>query len=214
MKRKVILLLAILAVISLTACTGNSITGADGTSSEKPLLPSTGAESSTDLIVENGDLKNITANENPPLPTEPENGAPESTGADKSEPKKEPEAPPAPPAPPEPEAPPAPPAPPEPETPPPPEPPKPEFDVTKYVEFGRSYGVSIGLIADSDIIYCWDTPISANARCIYLERDIKSRLERYKRLGVVGFWCWSVDVGGGEYEIYIGWGTPATSGSD
>ena len=91
MKRKVILLLAILAVISLTACTGNSITRVDGAKKEAGgLIADT---------VEKNWLDNLADKEKPQLSTEepktepsiPENGAPESTGADKSEPKKEPE---------------------------------------------------------------------------------------------------------------------------
>ena len=85
------------------------------------------------------------------------------------------------------------------------EPPAPVFDVSSYVSFAKSYGQSIGLSLDSTATGCWDTPIEAHAGCIYLERDIRDCLDWYKASGFTAFWAWSVDLGGGNHEIFIGY---------
>jgi TolA-binding protein len=86
-----------------------------------------------------------------------------------------------------------------------PEPAQPYFDVTRYVGYAKSYGQGIGLTLDSTATTCWDDPITANAGCIYLERDIRDRLDWYLASGYTAFWVWSVDNGGGNYQIYIGY---------
>lgn len=93
------------------------------------------------------------------------------------------------------------------ETPPPvpTEPPVPDFDVSSYVSYAQSYGQSIGLSLDSTAIACWDDPLNANVGCIYLERDLKDRLNWYKASGFTGFWIWSENAGNGAYQIYIGY---------
>ncbi len=86
-----------------------------------------------------------------------------------------------------------------------PEPTTPAFDVSGYVSFAKSYGQSIGLSLDSTATGCWDTPIEAHAGCIYLERDIRDRLDWYLDSGFTAIWVWSVDLGGGNHEIFIGY---------
>lgn len=86
-----------------------------------------------------------------------------------------------------------------------PEPTTPAFDVSGYVSFAKSYGQSIGLSLDSTATGCWDTPIEAHAGCIYLERDIRDCLDWYKASGFTAIWVWSVDLGGGNHEIFIGY---------
>lgn len=83
--------------------------------------------------------------------------------------------------------------------------PEPSFDVSRYICYGKSYGAGIGLALDSSAVSCWDDPITANASCIYLERDIRDRLDWYLASGYTAFWVWSADLGGGSYQIYIGY---------
>ena len=58
-----------------------------------------------------------------------------------------------------------------------------KFDVNSYVNNAIAYGQSIGLILDSSATACWDTPIYADANCIYIERDLKDTLEFYVNSG-------------------------------
>jgi len=60
-----------------------------------------------------------------------------------------------------------------------PKPTAPVFDVSRYVSFAKDYGTGIGLKLDSTAVSCWDDPITANASCTYLERDIRDRLDWY-----------------------------------
>ena len=85
------------------------------------------------------------------------------------------------------------------------EPPAPSFDVSAYVAYAKSYGQGIGLTLDSSAVSCWDDPITANVSCAYLERDIHDRLDWYLASGYTGFTVWSEDVGGGSCLIYIGY---------
>ena len=81
-----------------------------------------------------------------------------------------------------------------------------EFDINFWISFARKYAVSVGLILDSEAVNCWDNPIGANSRCIYLERDIISRLNRYaKDGGITDVWIWAELVGNDCYDIYIGY---------
>lgn len=86
-----------------------------------------------------------------------------------------------------------------------PQPTEPAFDVSQYVGYAKSYGSGIGLTLDSSAVSCWDDPLTANAGCVYLERDIRDRLGWYNASGFTAFWVWSVDTGGGNYQIYIGY---------
>ncbi|MDD4510444.1 MAG: hypothetical protein PHY23_06050 [Oscillospiraceae bacterium] len=94
---------------------------------------------------------------------------------------------------------------PTPEPPAPTEPPAPSFDVSAYVGYAQSYGQSIGLSLDSTATACWDNPINANAGCKYLERDIRDTLDWYAADGHTAFWVWSESLGGGNFQIFIGY---------
>ena len=83
--------------------------------------------------------------------------------------------------------------------------PEPVFDVSVWVSFAQSYGQQIGLSYDSTATDCWDNPILARAKSIYLERDITSRLDRYVRYGYTAFCVWSEQLPDGRYNIYIGY---------
>ena len=59
---------------------------------------------------------------------------------------------------------------------------------------------------DSGAVYCWDNPITAGSHCIYLERDITNRLNRYSNDGsITQVWVWAEDRGDGSYDLYIGY---------
>ena len=84
--------------------------------------------------------------------------------------------------------------------------PQPEFDVQFWISFAKEYAVSVGLTLDNDAVSCWDNPIGAGAHCIYLERDIKSRLNRYaKDDDITNVWIWVEPAGNDYYDIYIGY---------
>lgn len=93
----------------------------------------------------------------------------------------------------------------------PPEPPKeeptePAFDIGYWIGFAKSYAESVGLTLNSEAVYCWDNPIDADAGCIYLERDIQSRLNRYAAdAEITDVWVWYEPVSAGSYLIYIGY---------
>lgn len=85
------------------------------------------------------------------------------------------------------------------------EPEVPALDISVYVQFAKEYGVQIGLALDNTATACWDNPLSANAGCRYLERDLKDRLDWYKQSGFTAFWVWAEQVAAGEYLVYIGY---------
>ena len=91
------------------------------------------------------------------------------------------------------------------------EPPKqestePAFDIGYWIGFAKSYAESVGLTLNSEAVYCWDNPIDADAGCIYLERDIQSRLNRYAAdAEITDVWVWYESVSAGSYLIYIGY---------
>lgn len=91
------------------------------------------------------------------------------------------------------------------------EPPKqestePAFDISYWISFAKSYAESVGLTLNSEAVYCWDNPIDADAGCIYLERDIQSRLNRYAAdTNITDVWVWYEPVSAGSYLIYIGY---------
>ena len=81
-----------------------------------------------------------------------------------------------------------------------------EFDINYWITFAKEYAVSVGLTLESEAVSCWDNPISANSRCIYLERDIISRLNRYaKDDDITDVWIWAELVCNDCYDIYIGY---------
>lgn len=84
--------------------------------------------------------------------------------------------------------------------------PQPEFDIYYWITFAKEYAVSVGLILDSNAVSCWDNPIAAGIHFIYLERDIKSRLNRYaKDEDITDIWIWAEPIGNDCYDIYIGY---------
>ena len=84
------------------------------------------------------------------------------------------------------------------------EPPKAEFDVNYWISFARSYALQIGLEIDETAVDCWDNPATANADCIYLERDLTHRLDRYNRDDdITAVNIWAESLGNGNYLIYI-----------
>ena len=114
----------------------------------------------------------------------------------------------APPKPPEPEPPTEPMAtqPQEPELPAAEEPTEPEFDIQAWIDYAKTYAESVGLRLESSAVDCWDNPIDADADCIYLERDICSRLKRYAAdETITDVWVWYEAVGTNSYLIYIGY---------
>lgn len=86
------------------------------------------------------------------------------------------------------------------------EPPVQEFDIDYWIAYAKNYAKSVGLRLDSTATDCWDNPISANAKCKYLERDIQNRLNRYARdTDITSVWIWAEKVSDNSYEIYIGY---------
>ena len=86
------------------------------------------------------------------------------------------------------------------------EPKEPEFDIEYWISFVKGYAQSIGLELDSEAVSCRDTPITAGAHCIYLERDMQSRLNRYSRdEDITAVWIWAEKRADGNYDFYIGY---------
>ena len=84
------------------------------------------------------------------------------------------------------------------------EPPKAQFDVNYWISFAKSYALQIGLEIDPTAVDCWDNPTTANADCIYLERDLTHRLDRYNRDDdITAVNIWAESLGNGNYLIYI-----------
>lgn len=84
--------------------------------------------------------------------------------------------------------------------------PEPTFDIEHWISYAKSMAVSLGLTLDSSATDCWDNPISAEQGCIYLERDINSRLKRYAEdKSITDVWIWYECVGTDKYLIYIGY---------
>lgn len=83
---------------------------------------------------------------------------------------------------------------------------KTDFDIDYWISFAKGYAQSVGLPLDSEAVYCWDNPIRAGAHCKYLERDIHSRLDRYKAdEEITAVWIWAEEISDGIYDIYIGY---------
>lgn len=83
---------------------------------------------------------------------------------------------------------------------------EPAFDIKHWISYAKSTAVSLGLTLDSSATDCWDNPISAEQGCIYLERDINSRLKRYAEdKSITDVWIWYECVGTDKYLIYIGY---------
>lgn len=83
---------------------------------------------------------------------------------------------------------------------------EPVFDIDCWISYAKSTAVSLGLTLDSSATDCWDNPISAEQGCIYLERDINSRLKRYAEdKSITDVWIWYECIGTDKYLIYIGY---------
>ena len=83
---------------------------------------------------------------------------------------------------------------------------EPAFDINYWIDYAKSYAQSKGLVLGEAAIDCWDNPIGAGAHCIYLERDIQSRLNRYaKDEDITDVWIWAEATGNGRYDLYIGY---------
>ena len=84
--------------------------------------------------------------------------------------------------------------------------PEPTFDIEHWISYAKSTAVSLGLTLENSATECWDNPITADQGCIYLERDINSRLKRYAEDESITDLCiWYECIGTGSYLIYIGY---------
>lgn len=84
--------------------------------------------------------------------------------------------------------------------------PEPAFDIDYWISYAKSTAVNLGLTLENSATECWDNPIAAEQGCIYLERDISSRLKRYAAdESITDIWIWYECVGTGSYLIYIGY---------
>ena len=83
---------------------------------------------------------------------------------------------------------------------------EPVFDIEHWISYAKSTAVSLGLTLENSAAECWDNPISAEQGCIYLDRDINSRLKRYAEDESITDICiWYECVGTDKYLIYIGY---------
>ncbi len=86
------------------------------------------------------------------------------------------------------------------------EPEAPAFDIGYWISYAQSYAENVGLSLDPEAVYCWDNPITAGSHCLYLERDISDRLNRYGRDNdITAVWIWAESRGDGSYDLYIGY---------
>ena len=79
------------------------------------------------------------------------------------------------------------------------------FDIDYWISYAKTTAQQNGLSLDSTATDCWDNPITAKPDCIYLERDITSRMSRYARNGFTFVWVWYEYVGKDSYLIYVGY---------
>lgn len=83
---------------------------------------------------------------------------------------------------------------------------EPAFDIEHWISYAKSTAVSLGLTLENSATECWDNPITADQGCIYLERDINSRLKRYAEDESITDICiWYECIDTGSYLIYIGY---------
>lgn len=91
-------------------------------------------------------------------------------------------------------------------TPAPEEPAVPEFNIQTWIDYAKTYAVSVGLQLESSAVDCWDNPITAGAYSTCLERDIAGRLDRYSRdEEITDVWIWAQERSDGSYDLYIGY---------
>ena len=80
------------------------------------------------------------------------------------------------------------------------------FDIDYWIAYARNCAESKDLVLSDTAVDCWDNPIHAGAHCIYLERDIQSRLNHYaKDEDITDMWIWAEAAGNDCYGIYIGY---------
>ena len=80
------------------------------------------------------------------------------------------------------------------------------FDIDHWISLAKGMAEEKGLHLDPSATDCWDNPITANASCIYIERDLNSRLSRYAGdEEITDVWIWYEDLGNQQYLIYIGY---------
>lgn len=92
------------------------------------------------------------------------------------------------------------------ETAPPEEPIVPDFNIQTWIDYAKTYAVSIGLRLENSAVDCWDNPITAGAHISCLQRDIESRLNRYSRdEDITDVWIWAEERPDGNYDLYIGY---------
>lgn len=92
------------------------------------------------------------------------------------------------------------------ETAPPEEPAVPDFNIQTWIDYAKTYAVSVGLRLERSAVDCWDNPITAGAHSSCLQRDIESRLNRYSRdEDITDVWIWAEERSDGSYDIYIGY---------
>lgn len=86
------------------------------------------------------------------------------------------------------------------------EPTVPDFNIQTWIDYAKTYAVSVGLRLESSAVDCWDNPITAGAHSLYLERDIESRLNRYsKDEDITDVWIWAEERSDGSYDLFIGY---------
>lgn len=89
---------------------------------------------------------------------------------------------------------------------PPEEPAVPDFNIQTWIDYAKTYAVSVGLRLESSAVDCWDNPITAGAYSTCLDRDIESRLNRYSRdEDITDVWIWAEARSDGSYDLYIGY---------
>lgn len=87
-----------------------------------------------------------------------------------------------------------------------PKPADPQFDINYWIEFARKYAENIGLAINPEAVSCWDNPIIAGPNSKYLERDIKTRMNRYKNVeGFTDIWVWAEPDENGNYRLFMGY---------
>lgn len=80
------------------------------------------------------------------------------------------------------------------------------FDIDHWISLAKGLAEEKGLHLDPSATDCWDNPITANASCIYIERDLNSRLSRYAGdEEITDVWIWYEYLGNQQYLIYIGY---------
>ena len=82
----------------------------------------------------------------------------------------------------------------------------PEFNIQTWIDYAKTYAVSVGLRIESSAVDCWDNPITVGAYSTCLERDIQGRLDRYSRdEDITDVWIWAQARSDGSYDLYIGY---------